>query len=98
MLVTFCTILRLLLQWHLPHISSYRTTDPGEFGNKSPFALLLSLDRGPGKTCQKRRVSSPAPLSITKQNIEKIVSETHYFHIYYESMKKNLRDNSRSVW
>ena len=45
-----------------PCVSSYRTTDPGELGNRSPFALFLSLDRGPGKTCQNRRVSSPAPL------------------------------------
>lgn len=38
--------------------------DPGWLGNRMPEALVLSSLRGPGKTCQKRRVSSPAPVTI----------------------------------
>ena len=46
---------------YLPH---QRITDPGLEGNSSPEPAdpPSPRDRGPGKTCQNRNVSSPAPL------------------------------------
>jgi len=59
--ITSCTLLK----------KRYLITEPGSAGNSRPFALPLSWERGPGNTCQNRKVSSPAPLGKGEKNIRR---------------------------
>lgn len=56
----------------------YRMTDPRVLGNKRPPALFFESDRGPGKTCQNRSVSSPAPVTIVDPSGDMAKYKTRY--------------------